>query len=64
MLGGCEFERALFTIHSAKTWKTNDVSKTRNVPVIPEMKILLDHLATKPHSPQDAVCAVGECENP
>jgi integrase len=55
-------KRGFITIHSAKTRKTNDVSKTRNVPIIPEMKILLDRLATKPHSPQDAVCAVGECE--
>lgn len=56
------FERGFVTVHSAKTRKTNDAPKTRNVPIIPDMRTLLNRLAEEKHSPQDRVCAVGECE--
>ncbi len=56
-------ERSILTVHSVKTRKTNDAPKTRPVPLIADMKILLERLAAKPHSPQDPVCAVGECQN-
>jgi integrase len=49
-------------IHSAKTRKTNDAAKTRSIPIIPDMKTLLERLGSKEHSPENMVCAVGECE--
>jgi integrase len=55
-------ERGFIKVHSVKTRKTNDAPKTRNVPIVADMKILLSRLATKTHSPQDLVCHVGECE--
>jgi len=56
------FERGFITVHSVKTRKANDAPKTRNVPIIADMKALLDRLAAKPHNSQDLVCRVGECE--
>jgi integrase len=55
-------ERGFITVHSVKTRKANDAPKTRNVPIIADMKALLNRLAAKTHSPQDLVCIVGECE--
>ncbi|MGA3265969.1 MAG: site-specific integrase [Verrucomicrobiota bacterium] len=55
-------ERGFITVHSVKTRKANDAPKTRNVPTIADMKVLLKHLAAETHSPQDLVCHVGECE--
>jgi integrase len=55
-------ERGFITVHSVKTRKANDAPKTRNVPIIADMKVLLSRLAAKTHSPQDLVCQVGECE--
>ena len=55
-------ERGFITVHSVKTRKANDAPKTRNVPIIGDMKVLLSRLAAKTHSPQDLVCQVGECE--
>jgi integrase len=55
-------ERGFITVHSVKTRKANDAPKTRNVPIIADMKALLKRLAAKTHTPQDLVCHVGECE--
>ncbi len=56
------FDRGLIIVHNAKTRKTNNAAATRNVPIIPDMRSLLDKLAKKAQRPQDLVCAVGECE--
>ncbi len=56
------FERGVIVVHNATTRKTNNAAATRNVPIIPDMRSLLDRLAKKDHRPQDLVCAVGECE--
>jgi len=56
------FERGSIIVQNAKTRRANNAAVTRKVPIIPDMKSLLDKLAKKPHRPQDAVCAVGERE--
>jgi integrase len=56
------FERGFIIVRNAKTRKTNKAAATRTVPIIPDMRSLLDRLAKQPHQPHDAVCAVGECE--
>jgi integrase len=49
-------------VHSAKVRKTGNQVATRLVPIIPEMRELLERLKQNPHSPTDRVCAIGECE--
>jgi integrase len=56
------FERSLVVVQNAKSRRTNSASPTRNVPIIPDMRKVLDRLAENPHQPQDPVCKVGECE--
>jgi len=55
-------ERGFIIVQNAKSRKTNAAATTRNVPVIPEMRALLDRLGAKPRMPEDPVCEVGECE--
>jgi integrase len=55
-------QRGFLTVRSAKTRKTNDAAKTRNVPIISDMQALLERLGKTDHSPESKVCLVGECE--
>jgi integrase len=55
-------ERGFIVVHNAKTRKTANAAPTRNVPIIPDMRILLDKLAKTPRQPEDAVCTVRECQ--
>ena len=56
-------DRGYITIQTAKRRKTANAALTRNVPIIPEMRSLLDRLAQDRASAQDSICKVGECQN-
>jgi integrase len=54
-------DKGTITVHSAKVRRSSNSSPTRVVPIIPPMRELLERLALEPHSPEDNVCALGEC---
>lgn len=54
--------KGVITVHNAKVRRKKDYIPTREVPIIPEMRTLLERLALEPHKQTDRVCVVGECE--
>jgi len=58
-----DMERGEITVRNAKRSKTSNAHPTRQVPIIPAMRQLLERLKIeqKP-SPKDRVCLMGECE--
>jgi len=57
-----DLAKGFLTIHNAKTRRARNHSPTRRVPIIPDMRALLERLFREPHMPADPVCKVGECE--
>ena len=55
------FDRGLIRVHNAKTRQSDNAPLTRDVPMIPEARELLERLRERA-APGDAVCRVGECE--
>jgi integrase len=54
--------RGEICVWNAKRSKRSNASQTRQVPVIPPMRELLERLQKSDPVPSDAVCAVTECE--
>jgi integrase len=55
-----DLERGEITVHNAKRSKRSNAWATRQVPIIPPMRELLQNLG--PGKPDENVCNVGECE--
>jgi integrase len=57
-----DFEKGRVTVHNAKVRRGANAARTRNVPMIAQLRTLLERLAQQSHDQSDKVCAVGECE--
>ena len=57
-----DFGKGVIKVQNAKARKTGNDSLIRHVPIIPEMRELLERLNHEPHSQTDRVCALSECE--
>lgn len=58
-----DMERGEIKVHNAKRSRTSNAHPTRQVPVIPAMRQLLERLKVEQNpKPTDRVCKVGECE--
>ena len=55
-------EKGVLTVHSAKVRRARNWTPTRTVPIIPDMRILLDRLMKQSPKLTDPICRVGECE--
>lgn len=60
--GDVDLGEGFITVQNAKTRKARNYSPTRRVPIIPDMRVLLERLKLELHRPGDPVCKVGECE--
>ena len=49
-------------VHNSKSARTTSKPEFRFVPIIPQMRELLERLKTQNPPPESSVCAVGECE--
>ena len=57
-----DLARQEMRVESAKRAKTSGAGIVRLVPIIPSMRELLERLALAPHTSNDPVCQVGECQ--
>ncbi len=57
-----DFGRGLLTVHNAKVRRARNWTPTRKVPIIPDMRKLLERLHTRWSKPDNQICKVGECE--
>jgi integrase len=57
-----DFEKKRIIVQNAKVRRAGNASRTRHVPMIPELRSLLERLAQQSHHPTDPVCSIGECE--
>ncbi|MDB6035036.1 MAG: Site-specific tyrosine recombinase XerC [Verrucomicrobiales bacterium] len=57
-----DFEKGKINVQNAKVRRTSGANRNRNVPMIKEMRELLETMAKEPHEQSDSVCGVGECE--
>jgi integrase len=58
-----DMERGEIKVHNAKRSRTSNAHPTRQVPIIPAMRQLLERLRLEQNpKPTDGVCVVGECE--
>lgn len=55
-------ESGLLTVHNSKVRRARNYQPTRTVPIIPDMRVLLERLQDGRHRPTSSICAVGECE--
>jgi integrase len=54
--------KGTLTVHNAKIRRQKNFVRTRTVPLIPDMRRLLERLREQEPKPTDSICAVGECE--
>jgi integrase len=57
-----DLAKGFLTVHGAKIRKNNNKELTRKVPIIPDMRHLLERLQNEKPKPTDSICRVGECE--
>ncbi len=57
-----DLDKGFLTVHNAKVRRAKNWKPTRAVPIIPDMRVLLERLQAKEHKPTDPVCSVSECE--
>jgi integrase len=57
-----DMERGEIRVWNAKRSKRSNASITRQVPIIPPMRELLERLSKDHPAPTDRVCVLGECE--
>jgi integrase len=57
-----DLAKGFLTVHNAKVRRAKNWKETRTVPIIPDMRQLLERLQLQPHKPEDPICTVGECE--
>ena len=58
-----DMERGEIKVHNAKRSRTSNAHPTRQVPIIPAMRQLLERLrCERKPEPKERVCVVGECE--
>jgi integrase len=57
-----DLAKGLLTVHNAKVRRARNWNPTRLVPIIPDMRGLLERLRTSNPAPTDPICMVGECE--
>lgn len=57
-----DLARGLLTVHNAKVRRAKNWKPTRLVPIIPDMRALLERLMKDKPKPTDSICKVGECE--
>ena len=55
-------EKGTLTVHNAKVRRARAWRPTRTVPIIPDMRQLLEQLRRDNPQPTDRVCAVAECQ--
>jgi len=61
--GDVDFERGEIKVQNAKRSRTSNAHPTRQVPIIPAMRQLLERMQREQNpKPTDCVCKVGECE--
>jgi hypothetical protein len=60
--GDSDMEAGFLTVHSAKMRLGKNRAPTRRVPIIPDMRQLLDRLKRSNPDPAAPLCKVGECE--
>jgi integrase len=54
--------KGLLTIHNAKIRRQRNYVPTRTIPIMPDMRPLLERLQKSNPEPADSICAVGECQ--
>jgi integrase len=57
-----DLSKGFLTVHNAKVRRARNWKPTRLVPIIPDMRVLLERLQAANPKPTDSICAVGECE--
>jgi integrase len=57
-----DMEHEVLTVHNAKIRRARNWKATRKVPIIPDMRVLLERLLRESPAPTDPICKVGECE--
>lgn len=55
-------DKGVLTVHNAKVRRARNWVPTRNVPIISDMRVLLERLKKDSPKPSDRICKVGECE--
>ena len=57
-----DFQKGVLVVHNAKIRRARNYTKTREVPIIPDMRVLLERMRTQSTKPSDPICEVGYCE--
>jgi integrase len=57
-----DLERVLLIFHNAKVRRARNWTPTRRVPIIPDMRTLLERLRKDDPKPEEPICSVGECK--
>lgn len=57
-----DLAKGFLTVHNAKVRRARNWRPTRMVPIIPDMRRLLERLKLSKPQPTDPICSVGECE--
>ena len=57
-----DMARGFLTVHNAKVRRARNWKPTRSVPIIPDMRLLLERLQRSNPAPSEPIGKVGECE--
>lgn len=57
-----DLEKNILTVHNAKVRRARNFVETRKVPIIPDLRKLLERMRAENPKPTDSICSVGECE--
>ena len=60
--GDVDMEAGFLTVHNAKVRRARNWNPTRRVPIIPDLRQLLERLRLGNPEPTEPICKVGECE--
>jgi integrase len=55
-------EKGVLTVHNAKVRRARNYVETREVPIIPDMRALLERTRPTTAKPEDSISTIGECE--
>jgi integrase len=60
--GDVDMDKRFLTVHNAKVRRARNWTPTRRVPIIPDLRQVLDRLKLGSPEPTEPICKVGECE--